>query len=83
MFITFFVSSIGHELVMGCITKKIRGYGILAMMMQLPIVAFQRSKLVKGRKVFNVSNLFTLSGTNKRNQLTTEPPFRMFAFGFL
>ncbi|PGH28994.1 sterol O-acyltransferase [[Emmonsia] crescens] len=53
MFITFFVSSIGHELVMGCITKKIRGYGILAMMMQLPIVAFQRSKLVKGRKVFN------------------------------
>ncbi|OAX81342.1 hypothetical protein ACJ72_04315 [Emergomyces africanus] len=60
MFITFFVSSIGHELVMGCITKKIRGYGILAMMMQLPIVAVQRSKLVKGRKVLNVS-LLTLS----------------------
>ncbi|KAK2786597.1 hypothetical protein FQN52_007773 [Onygenales sp. PD_12] len=53
MFITFLVSSIGHELVMGCITKKIRGYGFLAMMLQLPIVAVQRSKFVKGRKTFN------------------------------
>ncbi|EGC40976.1 sterol O-acyltransferase [Histoplasma capsulatum var. duboisii H88] len=53
MFITFLVSSIGHELVMSCITKKIRGYGFLAMMMQLPIVAVQRSKFVKGRKVLN------------------------------
>ncbi|PGH17760.1 hypothetical protein AJ79_00901 [Helicocarpus griseus UAMH5409] len=53
MFITFLVSSIGHELVMGCITKKIRGYGFLAMMMQLPIVAVQRSKFVKGKKTFN------------------------------
>lgn len=56
MFITFLVSSIGHELVMSCITKKIRGYGFLAMMMQLPIVAVQRSKFVKGRKVLNVSS---------------------------
>ncbi|OAT11994.1 sterol O-acyltransferase [Blastomyces gilchristii SLH14081] len=53
MFITFLVSSIGHELVMACITKKIRGYGFLAMMMQLPIVAVQRSKFVRGRKVLN------------------------------
>ncbi|KAL2361532.1 hypothetical protein RJZ56_005564 [Blastomyces dermatitidis] len=58
MFITFLVSSIGHELVMACITKKIRGYGFLAMMMQLPIVAVQRSKFVRGRKVLNVSDLF-------------------------
>lgn len=55
MFITFLVSSIGHELVMGCITKKLRGYGFLAMMSQLPIVAIQRSKLVRGRRVLNVS----------------------------
>jgi len=53
MFITFLVSSIGHELVMVCVMKKLRGYGFLAMMMQLPIVAVQRSKFVKGRKTFN------------------------------
>lgn len=53
MMITFFVSSLGHELIMGCITKKLRGYGFVAMMLQLPIVAIQRSKLVRGRWVFN------------------------------
>ncbi|EEH44231.2 uncharacterized protein PADG_00520 [Paracoccidioides brasiliensis Pb18] len=53
MALTFFISSLGHELVMACITKKIRGYGILAMMSQLPIVAVQRSRLVRGRKTFN------------------------------
>ncbi|KAK2843943.1 hypothetical protein FQN49_005921 [Arthroderma sp. PD_2] len=53
MAITFLVSSIAHELVMVCITKKWRGYGFFAMMMQLPIVAVQRSKFVKGRKTFN------------------------------
>ena len=60
MVITFLVSSVAHELVMGCITKKLRGYGFLAMMLQLPIVAVQRSKFVKGRRTFNVSiYLFT------------------------
>ncbi|KAL1961277.1 hypothetical protein VTO42DRAFT_5 [Malbranchea cinnamomea] len=53
MVITFLVSSVAHELVMACITKKIRGYGFLAMMLQLPIVAVQRSRFVKGRKTFN------------------------------
>lgn len=53
MFITFFVSAIGHELVMGCITKKLRGYGFLAMNLQLPLVAIQRSSLIKGRWVLN------------------------------
>jgi len=38
---------------MGCITKKLRGYGFLAQMMQLPIVMLQRTKYVRGRKVFN------------------------------
>ena len=53
MAITFLVSSLGHELIMGCITKKLRGYGFVAMMLQLPIVAVQRSKLIRGRWVFN------------------------------
>ncbi|ETI27566.1 hypothetical protein G647_00015 [Cladophialophora carrionii CBS 160.54] len=53
MTITFLVSSLGHELIMGCITKKLRGYGFFAMMLQLPIVALQRSKLVRGRWVLN------------------------------
>lgn len=52
--ITFLVSAFGHELVMGCITKKLRGYGFLAQMMQLPIVALQRTKFVRGRMLFNV-----------------------------
>jgi sterol O-acyltransferase len=53
MAITFLVSSLGHELIMGCITKKLRGYGFVAMMLQLPIVAIQRSRLIRGRWVFN------------------------------
>lgn len=55
MFITFLVSSIAHELVMACITKKLRGYGFLTMMLQLPIIAIQRSKFIRGRRVLNVS----------------------------
>ncbi|KAL2439199.1 putative sterol O-acyltransferase 2 [Exophiala dermatitidis] len=53
MVITFLVSALGHELIMGCITKKLRGYGFIAMMLQLPIVALQRSKYIRGRWVFN------------------------------
>lgn len=53
MAITFLMSALGHELIMGCITKKLRGYGFVAMMLQLPIVVIQRSKLIKGRWVFN------------------------------
>lgn len=53
MAITFLVSALGHELIMGCITKKLRGYGFVAMMLQLPIVALQRSPLIRGRWVFN------------------------------
>lgn len=51
--ITFLISAIGHEIVMACITKKIRGYGFLAQMSQLPIVMLQRTKWVKGKKVLN------------------------------
>ncbi|KAH0537801.1 hypothetical protein FGG08_005483 [Glutinoglossum americanum] len=51
--ITFLISAIAHELVMACITKKVRGFGLIAQMMQLPIVLVQRTKWVKGKKVFN------------------------------
>ena len=53
--VTFLLSALGHELVMGCITKKLRGYGFLAQMLQLPIVALQRTRWVKGKRLFNVS----------------------------
>ncbi|KAL8714701.1 MAG: hypothetical protein Q9225_006526 [Loekoesia sp. 1 TL-2023] len=51
--ITFLLSALGHELVMGVITKKLRGYGFLAQMLQLPIVALQRTRWVKGKRLFN------------------------------
>lgn len=47
--ITFFISALAHELVMGCITKKLRGYGAIALMLQIPIVMVQRSRWMKGR----------------------------------
>ncbi|CAG8959194.1 hypothetical protein HYFRA_00012551 [Hymenoscyphus fraxineus] len=52
-FITFLISAIGHEIVMACITKKLRGYGFAAQMSQLPIVMLQRTKWVRGKKVMN------------------------------
>ena len=51
--ITFLISAIGHEIVMACITKKIRGYGFIAQMSQLPIVMLQRTKWIKGKRVLN------------------------------
>ena len=67
MGLTFLTSAILHELVMGCITKKLRGYGFVAMMLQLPIVALQRSPLIRGRTLFNnvcfwISMILGLSG---------------------
>ncbi|CAL5867425.1 uncharacterized protein PFLUO_LOCUS1644 [Penicillium psychrofluorescens] len=53
MLITFLVSSLAHELVMSCITKKLRGYGFGAMMLQLPIVAVQKSRFFRGRTILN------------------------------
>ena len=55
--LTFLISALLHELVMGCITKKLRGYGFIAMMLQLPIVALQRTSLLRGRTLFNVSSM--------------------------
>lgn len=51
--ITFLISALAHELVMGCITRKFRGYGFVAMMLQMPIVVVQRSKWVRGRTLLN------------------------------
>ncbi|AEO56729.1 hypothetical protein MYCTH_2301957 [Thermothelomyces thermophilus ATCC 42464] len=51
--ITFLISAIAHEIVMACITKKLRGYGFVCQMLQLPIVMLQRTKWVRGRKTFN------------------------------
>lgn len=51
--ITFLVSAVGHEVVMACITKKIRGYGFVCQMLQLPIVMLQRTKWVRGKQTLN------------------------------
>ena len=60
MFITFLVSSVAHELVMSCITKKLRGYGFVAMMLQLPLVAVQQSKYFRGKTTLRVSTNYSL-----------------------
>lgn len=61
MLITFLVSSLAHELVMSCITKKLRGYGFLAMMLQMPIVAAQKSRYFRGKTTLNVCFLSPLA----------------------
>jgi sterol O-acyltransferase len=51
--VTFVISSLAHELVMGCITRKFRGYGFFMMMMQMPIVMVQRLPWVRKRTLLN------------------------------
>ncbi len=51
--ITFLVSAVGHEIVLACITKKLRGYGFICQMLQLPIVALQQTPWVKGKRTLN------------------------------
>ncbi|KAK4127979.1 hypothetical protein N657DRAFT_642051 [Parathielavia appendiculata] len=51
--ITFLISAVGHEIVMACITKKLRGYGFVCQMLQLPIVMLQRTRWVRGKKTLN------------------------------
>ncbi|KAK6076627.1 MBOAT family protein [Seiridium cupressi] len=51
--ITFLISAIGHEIVMACITKKLRGYGFVCQMLQLPLVVLQKTKWVRNRKTAN------------------------------
>ncbi|KAF2969364.1 hypothetical protein GQX73_g4235 [Xylaria multiplex] len=52
-FVTFLVSAIGHEIVMACITKKLRGYGFVCQMLQLPIVMLQHTRWVRAHKTAN------------------------------
>lgn len=59
--LTFAVSAVAHELVLGCITKKLRGYGAFALLLQIPIVAVQRSQWVRGRTLLNVGFDFDTS----------------------
>lgn len=64
--VTFLISALAHELVMFCITKKLRGYGFVCQMLQLPIIAVQRTDFLKRRRVFNnvmfwVSMIYGLS----------------------
>ena len=47
--VTFLLSAFVHELVMWCIFKKLRGYLLCMQMLQLPLVMFSKSKLMKGR----------------------------------
>ena len=51
--ITFLISAVMHEVVLACITKKLRGYGFVCQMLQLPIVVLQRMPWVRGRKTLN------------------------------
>lgn len=51
--ITFLISAVGHEIVMACITKKLRGYGFICQMLQLPIVMLQRTRWVRERETLN------------------------------
>ena len=50
---TFLISAVGHEIVMGCISKKVRGYGFVCQMLQLPIVMLQRTRWVRGKETLN------------------------------
>ncbi|EME48887.1 hypothetical protein DOTSEDRAFT_67824 [Dothistroma septosporum NZE10] len=51
--LTFLISALAHELIMGCITRKFRGYGAALMMLQIPIVAIQQLPFIKRRELLN------------------------------
>lgn len=55
-FVTFLLSACVHELVMACLFKKVRGYLFGMQLMQLPLVALSRTRLLKGRSV--LGNVF-------------------------
>ncbi|BFZ63735.1 Sterol O-acyltransferase 2 (Sterol-ester synthase 2) [Saitoella coloradoensis] len=64
---TFFISAVLHELVMGMITRKVRGYGFFCQMLQVPFMAVQKSKFMRdkellGNVLFWLSMITGLSG---------------------
>jgi len=50
-FVTFLLSALVHEMCMAIMFKKVRGYLFSAQLLQMPLVIFSRSKLLKGRVV--------------------------------
>lgn len=54
--ITFFLSSVVHEMVMACMTKKIRLYLLCSQMLQLPLVVLMRRPIF--RKSPAAANVF-------------------------
>lgn len=76
--LTFLVSAVGHEIVMACITKKIRGYGFICQMLQLPIVMLQRTRWVRGKATLNnvcfwCSMIMGLSLVSRRLDVSPVP----------
>ncbi|CAG8709728.1 6637_t:CDS:2, partial [Acaulospora morrowiae] len=51
-FMTFFLSSLIHELVMVVVSKKIRMYLFFFQMLQLPLIAMSKLKVIKDNKWF-------------------------------
>lgn len=49
MLVTFLLSALVHELVMFVLFKKVRGYLFVMQLMQVPLAALSRTKLLKGR----------------------------------
>ena len=54
--ITFFLSALVHEMVMACMTKKIRAYLLFSQMLQLPLVVVMRTRMFKRNPV--LANVF-------------------------
>lgn len=50
-FVTFLLSACVHELVMLCIFRKVRGYLFAMQLLQIPLAAMSRTRLMKGRNV--------------------------------
>lgn len=50
IFTTFLLSSLVHELVMACITKKVRGYGLICQMSQIPLTAISKTQFFRDKK---------------------------------
>ena len=51
MFMTFLLSALVHELLMFCLFKKFRGYLFIMQLLQLPLAALSRTKLLKEQRV--------------------------------
>lgn len=50
-FATFLLSALVHEMCMALMFKKVRGYLFCMQLMQMPLVTFSRSRLMKGRVI--------------------------------